>query len=134
MAYFRVVLVASALASASGFNLAPSSLRTSSFRANQDAAVSAKPALSVAPKARAGRAPISIQMDASGLKRVVVTGMGITSCLGNDLDTVAENLKNAKSGIRYRQEFSDFGIKSHLCGWPDLTEADYKEQIPRQIP
>merc|ERR1719487_1151711 len=132
MAYFRVVLVASALASASGFNLAPSSLRTSSFRANQDAAVSAKPALSVAPKARAGRAPISIQMDASGLKRVVVTGMGITSCLGNDLDTVAENLKNAKSGIRYRQEFSDFGIKSHLCGWPDLTEADYKEQIPRQ--
>ena len=86
-----------------------------------------------------------------GLKRVVVTGMGITSCLGNDLDTVAENLKNAKyasrpclepacgpcflcahlyltswscrSGIRYRQEFADFGIKSHLCGWPDLTEV-----------
>jgi hypothetical protein len=37
-----------------------------------------------------------INMEASGLKRVVVTGMGITSCLGNDLDTVADNLKNAK--------------------------------------
>ena len=37
-----------------------------------------------------------IEMNAAGLKRVVVTGMGITSCLGNDLDTVAENLKNAK--------------------------------------
>ena len=31
-----------------------------------------------------------------GLKRVVVTGMGITSCLGNDLDTVAKNLQAAK--------------------------------------
>lgn len=35
-------------------------------------------------------------VEVSGLKRVVVTGMGITSCLGNDLDTVADNLKNAK--------------------------------------
>merc|ERR1711966_512174 len=131
MAYFRCVVVVSALASASAFNLAPASLRASSFRANKDAAVSAKPAFAVAPKARSGRAA-SITMQASGLKRVVVTGMGITSCLGNDLDTVADNLKNAKSGIRYRQEFSDFGIKSHLCGWPDLTEADYKAEIPRQ--
>ena len=40
--------------------------------------------------------------------------------------------QNDRSGIRYRQEFADFGIKSHVCGWPDLTEADYKEQIPRQ--
>lgn len=38
-----------------------------------------------------------------------------------------------RSGIRYRQEFSDFGIKSHICGWPDLTEADYKAEIPRQV-
>ena len=37
-----------------------------------------------------------VEMAADGLKRVVVTGMGITSCLGNDLDTVADNLKNAK--------------------------------------
>ena len=39
-----------------------------------------------------------------GLKRVVVTGMGITSCLGNDLDTVAENLKNAKYASPSRLE------------------------------
>ena len=38
---------------------------------------------------------VQIQM-VDGLKRVVVTGMGITSCLGNDLDTVAANLKAAK--------------------------------------
>ena len=42
------------------------------------------------------RVAVQITMQASGLKRVVVTGMGITSCLGNDLDTVADNLKNAK--------------------------------------
>jgi len=131
MAFFRSVLVVSVLSTADAFNLAPASLRSSSFRASKDAAVNTKPALAVAPKARAGRVPVSIQM-VDGLKRVVVTGMGITSCLGNDLDTVAKNLQAAKSGIRYRQEFADFGIKSHLCGWPDLTEADYKEQIPRQ--
>merc|ERR1711966_96140 len=126
------VFFVAAFGSATAFNLAPSAgLRSSSFRVS-DAAVSTKPALAVVPKTRAGRSAISINMEASGLKRVVVTGMGITSCLGNDLDTVADNLKNAKSGIRYRQEFADFGIKSHVCGWPDLTEADYKEQIPRQ--
>ncbi|EKX36361.1 hypothetical protein GUITHDRAFT_117470 [Guillardia theta CCMP2712] len=71
-------------------------------------------------------------MQASGLRRVVVTGMGITSCLGNDLETVTSNLKEAKSGIRFRQEFADLGLKSNVCGWPQLTEADFKELIPRQ--
>jgi 3-oxoacyl-(acyl-carrier-protein) synthase len=42
--------------------------------------------------------------------------MGITSCLGNTLDDVADSLKNAKSGLRFREEFADLGIKSHVCG------------------
>eukprot|EP00960_Hanusia_phi_P061170 764765-Hanusia_phi.AAC.3 len=71
-------------------------------------------------------------MQASGLRRVVVTGMGITSCLGNDLETVTQSLKEAKPGIRFRQEFADLGLKSNVCGWPQLTEADFKELIPRQ--
>ncbi|KAJ1470168.1 hypothetical protein T484DRAFT_1848776 [Baffinella frigidus] len=42
--------------------------------------------------------------------------MGITSCLGNTLDDVADSLYNAKSGLRLRTEFADLGIKSHVCG------------------
>jgi hypothetical protein len=53
-----------------------------------------------------------------------------TTCLREWLNVDARI--HCRSGIRYRQEFSDFGIKSHLCGWPDLTEADYKAEIPRQ--
>ena len=37
-----------------------------------------------------------------------------------------------RSGIKFRQEFADLGIKSHVCGSPGLTESDYKELIPRQ--
>ena len=33
------------------------------------------------------------------MKRVVITGMGIVSCIGNDKNTVIDNLKNLKSGI-----------------------------------
>jgi len=49
------------LSTADAFNLAPASLRSSSFRASKDAAVNTKPALAVAPKARAGRVPVSVR-------------------------------------------------------------------------
>uniref|UniRef100_A0A7S2R3K1 Nodulation protein E n=1 Tax=Eucampia antarctica TaxID=49252 RepID=A0A7S2R3K1_9STRA len=64
-------------------------------------------------------------------RRVVVTGMGITSCLGNTLEDVTTSLKEGKSGITFNQEWSDLGIKSQVCGIPDLTEADFKELIPK---
>ena len=73
-----------------------------------------------------------LTMEVAGLKRVVITGMGITSCLGNTLDDVADSLYNAKSGLRTRTEYADLGMKSHVCGWPDLSEADFKALIPRQ--
>jgi len=67
-----------------------------------------------------------------GDRRVVVTGMGITSCLGNTLDDVADSLQNSKSGIKFSEEYAKFGIKSQVCGRPDLTAADMKELIPRK--
>lgn len=45
------------------------------------------------------RGGVSMELPTVSLKRVVVTGMGITSCLGNTLDDVLESLKTAKSGI-----------------------------------
>jgi len=69
---------------------------------------------------------------AAGNRRVVVTGMGITSCLGNTLDDVADSLAAAKSGITFSDKYSELGIRSHVRGKPNLTEADMKELIPRK--
>jgi len=67
----------------------------------------------------------------SGLKRVVVTGMGIVSCLGNTLEDVTKSLHDAKSGITFAEEFAELGIKSQVRGIPDLDEDDFKELIPK---
>lgn len=57
--------------------------------------------------------------------------MGITSCLGNTLADVKDSLHECKSGIEFDQEWADLGIKSQVRGKPDLTDADFKEQIPK---
>uniref|UniRef100_A0A7S1PQZ9 Nodulation protein E n=1 Tax=Alexandrium catenella TaxID=2925 RepID=A0A7S1PQZ9_ALECA len=58
--------------------------------------------------------------------------MGITSCLGNTLDDVADSLQNAKSGIKFSEEYAKYGIKSQVCGRPDLSVEEMKELIPRK--
>ena len=50
------------------------------------------------------------------MKRVVITGMGIYSCLGENLDEVKESLYEGKSGIVFEQERKDFGYRSALTG------------------
>ncbi|KAJ8601155.1 hypothetical protein CTAYLR_008491 [Chrysophaeum taylorii] len=57
----------------------------------------------------------------SPLRRVVVTGMGIVSCLGNTLDDVADSLYEAKSGINFNEKYAEIGMKSQICGRPDLN-------------
>lgn len=63
------------------------------------------------------------------MRRVVVTGMGIASCLGNDLNTVKESLRNMKSGIRAKDSYAELGMRSHVAAWPDL---DLKDHIDRK--
>merc|ERR1719409_768656 len=63
-------------------------------------------------------------MAAPGGRRVVVTGMGITSCLGNTLDEVAKSLHECKSGIKFIPEFKEKGMKSQVGGMPDLDESE----------
>jgi 3-oxoacyl-[acyl-carrier-protein] synthase-1 len=62
-------------------------------------------------------------------RRVVVTGLGIVSCLGNDAKTVAESLYEGRSGISTRQEHLDMGMRSHVAGAPVI---DTKELIDRK--
>lgn len=64
-------------------------------------------------------------------RRVVVTGMGIVSCLGNTLADVTKSLHEAKSGISHSAEFEELGIKSQVCGKPSLTAEEMKELIPK---
>jgi 3-oxoacyl-(acyl-carrier-protein) synthase len=70
-------------------------------------------------------------MAAQGLKRVVVTGMGIVSCLGNTLEEVNESLHECKSGITFAEECAERGIKSQVRGIPKLTDEDFQELIPK---
>lgn len=59
------------------------------------------------------------------MRRVVVTGMGVISSLGNNKAEVLESLKNGKSGIRFDETQAEMGFRSHVNG-PiniDLTEA-----------
>jgi 3-oxoacyl-[acyl-carrier-protein] synthase-1 len=63
------------------------------------------------------------------MKRVVITGMGIVSCLGNDKDTVLNALKDGKSGISFQQDYADMGFRSHIAGSIDIN---VKEHIDRK--
>jgi 3-oxoacyl-[acyl-carrier-protein] synthase I len=64
------------------------------------------------------------------MRRVVVTGLGITSCLGLDADAVTESLREGRSGIKFKQEYADMGFRSHVAGSVDI---DFKEHIDRKV-
>ncbi|RHU30489.1 beta-ketoacyl-[acyl-carrier-protein] synthase family protein [Parabacteroides sp. TM07-1AC] len=64
-------------------------------------------------------------------KRVVITGMGIWSCLGKTLEDVRDSLYNGKSGIIFRQERKDAGFRSALCA--NIELPDIKPFLPRNL-
>jgi len=83
--------------------------------------------VSAASKATQSTSCLSMMAD----RRVVVTGMGITSCLGNTLDDVTASLKEAKCGLKFSEEYAELGIKSNVCGKPELSEEEIRENIPK---
>src|SRR5690625_3085743 len=64
------------------------------------------------------------------MKRVVVTGMGIVSCLGNDTSSVLDALRNGRSGIKFPGTYRDLGCRSHVAGSIDI---DLKEHSDRKV-
>ncbi|OPX56463.1 3-oxoacyl-[acyl-carrier-protein] synthase I [Oceanospirillum multiglobuliferum] len=64
------------------------------------------------------------------MRRVVVTGMGIVSCLGNDVSTVLESLRLGRSGIKFNEEYRDRGFRSHVSG---SVNIDLDELIDRKL-
>ncbi|XKF15658.1 beta-ketoacyl-ACP synthase I [Halomonas sp. BLK-85] len=64
------------------------------------------------------------------MRRVVVTGLGIVSCLGNDQQQVLDALKNGRSGISFKEEYAERGMRSHVAGSVDI---DLNELIDRKL-
>ncbi len=58
-------------------------------------------------------------------KRVVVTGMGIISCIGNDVQSVLSSLKAGKSGITKSIEYAEMGFRSQVHGKPDINLEEH---------
>ena len=65
------------------------------------------------------------------MRRVVVTGMGIISCLGNSLDEVTNSLKTGKSGIRFSETYKELGFRSQICGAPDVDTSVIDRKVRR---
>ena len=64
------------------------------------------------------------------MRRVVVTGLGAVSCLGNTQNEIVDSLKNGKSGITFIDAFAEMGLRSQVGGAVDI---DTKEHIDRKI-
>ncbi len=62
------------------------------------------------------------------MKRVVVTGIGIVSCLGNNQKEVYDSLINNKSGISFAEEYKEHNLKSHVHGKPNIKLADFVDR------
>ncbi len=67
------------------------------------------------------------------MRRVVVTGMGIVSCIGNNKSEVLESLKAGKSGITYSKEYAEMGFRSHVYGKPNINIEDHVDRRFRRF-
>ena len=64
------------------------------------------------------------------MRNVVITGVGIKSCIGNTYDDVLYSLQNGKSGITANKSYVDLGFRSQISGSVNL---DYSELIDRKL-
>ena len=64
------------------------------------------------------------------MRRVVITGIGIVSSIGNNKDEVLDSLKKGTSGIDYREDFEEMGLKSRVAG---SIKLDLTEHIDRKL-
>ncbi|MBV44826.1 MAG: beta-ketoacyl-[acyl-carrier-protein] synthase I [Rhodobiaceae bacterium] len=67
------------------------------------------------------------------MRRVVVTGMGIVSCIGNNTQEVLANLREGKSGITKSEEQAELGFRSQVYGKPSLDPEDYLQKKERRF-
>ncbi|MES2729469.1 MAG: beta-ketoacyl-ACP synthase I [Pseudomonadota bacterium] len=66
----------------------------------------------------------------AGSRRVVVTGIGIISCIGNDQSEVGQSLREGKSGISFSPEYAELGFRSQVYGKPNIN---LDEKVERRL-
>jgi len=64
------------------------------------------------------------------MRRVVITGLGAVSCLGNSKEDIIESLRLGRSGIVANEQFREMGLRSQVSGSVDINT---KEHIDRKI-
>lgn len=64
------------------------------------------------------------------MRRVVVTGMGVVSSIGNNTQEVLASLREGRSGIEACQEYADLGFRSHVAG---TLKLDLDQAIDRKL-
>ncbi|MEX0740680.1 MAG: beta-ketoacyl-ACP synthase I [Pseudohongiella sp.] len=64
------------------------------------------------------------------MKRVVVTGIGIVSCIGNNKQIVLDALRDGRSGITYNPEYEEMGLRALISGRVDIK---FEDHIDRKV-
>ena len=64
------------------------------------------------------------------MRRVVITGLGAVSCLGNSQDEIVDSLKNGRSGIVANESYKEMGLRSQISG---SVNIDVSEHIDRKV-
>ena len=64
------------------------------------------------------------------MRRVVITGLGAVSCIGNTQDEIVDSLKNGRSGIVANETFKEMGLRSQVSG---SVNIDIQEHIDRKV-
>ena len=62
------------------------------------------------------------------MRRVVITGLGIVSCLGNNQEEVYQSLLHSKSGISFCEDYKEHNLKSHIHGKPNIKLEDHVDR------
>jgi len=67
------------------------------------------------------------------MRRVVITGLGVVSCLGNDKAEVLESLRKGRPGISHSDRFEEMGLRSQVCGSVRIDIADHIDRKVRRF-
>ncbi|MGB5246176.1 MAG: beta-ketoacyl synthase N-terminal-like domain-containing protein, partial [Woeseia sp.] len=67
------------------------------------------------------------------MRRVVISGLGVVSCLGNDKATVLESIKKGRSGIRFNEKFKEMGLRSQIAGSVEISIEDLIDRKVRRF-
>ena len=67
------------------------------------------------------------------MRRVVISGLGVVSCLGNSKSEVLQSLREGRSGISYNESFAEKGLRSQVCGSVDIDTAEFIDRKVRRF-